>query len=424
VNVLLIALGSHGDVHPFVGIGRRLRQRGHHVAVAANEYFKPLIDHAGLEFLALGTADEYRALATDKNLWDPMRGPQAVFEGTARYLRPMYDAAAEFARRDDAVIAGSSLAIGARVAQDHLHFPMATVHLSPAIFQSVYQPPMFFPFSLFPSWTPRAALRLVWGVLNRIMDRIMGPAVNALRGEFGLPPVSNIIRDYWHSPQRVIGLFPQWYGPIQPDWPAQTELTGFPLYDEPEVTPIDHALEQFLRDGEPPIAFTPGSAMWQAHRFFEESVEACVRLKRRGILLTRHRDHLPQTLPAGVIHVDYAPFSQLLPRCAAVVHHGGIGSSAQALAAGTPQLVTPFAHDQPDNAARLRRLGVAAVVPAKKYRARRIVSALNDLLSSPDVARACHEVRDRFAGDDPIDHTCDLIESLRPARPAAVAQTA
>jgi hypothetical protein len=110
VNVLLIALGSHGDVHPFVGVGRRLRMRGHHVAVLANEYFKPLIDHADLEFMQLGSSEEYRVLATDPALWSPVRGPQAVFSGTARYLRPVYDAAAEFARRPDSVIAGSTLA--------------------------------------------------------------------------------------------------------------------------------------------------------------------------------------------------------------------------------------------------------------------------------------------------------------------------
>jgi UDP:flavonoid glycosyltransferase YjiC (YdhE family) len=351
-----------------------------------------------------------------------------VFEGTARYLRVIYDAAAEFSRRPDSVIAASSLALGARVAQDHLRIPMASVHLSPSIFQSVYELPQFIPFSALPRWTPHTAWRGLWWAMNRFMDRIIAPSVNALRAEVGLPPVRDMIREYWHSPRLVIGMFPNWFAKPQADWPAQTVVTGFPLYDEPEITPIDSVLEDFLRDGEPPIAFTPGSAMWQAERFFAESVEACVRLKRRGLLLTRHRDHLPATLPSGVVHVHYAPFSQLLPRCAAFVHHGGIGSSAQALAAGVPQIVTPFAHDQPDNASRLKRLGVAEVIPARKYKARRIVPALRRLLDSPDVARACRAVRARFAaGVDPLEQTCDLIESLRPARPAelaAVTQTA
>jgi UDP:flavonoid glycosyltransferase YjiC (YdhE family) len=412
VNVLLFALGSHGDVHPFVGIGLRLKQRGHRVAVAANDYFKPLVDHAQLEFISIGTAEEYRTLATNPELWNPMRGPQAVFSGTARYLRPMYDIAAEFARRPEAVIAASSLALGARIAQDKLGVPLASVHLSPAIFQSAHAPPQFLPFSAMPWWTPRAVKALTWRGLNRFMDSIIGPPVNALRAELGLPPVRGILRDYWHSPQLAIGLFPDWFAPPQSDWPLQVRLTNFPLFDEPDLSPISPQLETFLRAGEPPIAFTPGSAMWRGDAFFAASVDACVRLNRRGLLLTRHTDHLPISLPPGVIHVHYAPFSRLLPRCAAFVHHGGIGSSAQGLASGVAQLVTPFAHDQPDNADRLRRLGVAAVIPSRRYTGRRAADALRNLMASQDVARAGREVAARLAGADGIGQACDLIEAL------------
>jgi rhamnosyltransferase subunit B len=424
VNILLIALGSHGDVHPFVGIGLRLRERGHQVAVAANEYFKPLIDHANLEFVEVGTAEEYRTLATNPDLWHPLRAPNAVFSGTARYLRRIYDIAADFGRRADSVVAASTLAFGARVAQDAHTIPLATVHLSPSVFLSIDPPPVMLPFCLCPAWTPQVVHRLFWRLITKMTDGIIGPALNALRDELKLAPVRNILRDYWHSPQRVIGLFPDWFGPQQRDWPRQTVLTGFPLFDEPDLSPISPELDAFLRAGEAPIAFTPGSAMWQAKDFFDSSVEACVRLKRHGILLSRHPDHLPQALPPGVIHVQYAPFSQLLPRCAAFVHHGGIGSSAQALARGVPQLVTPFAHDQPDNADRLTRLGVAETLPARKYKSSRIVPALERLLNSSDVAQACRRVKERFVGVDPLGQTCDLIEALRSPAAAAAAPVA
>ena len=416
MNILLIALGSHGDVHPFVGIGLRLRERGHHIAVAANAYFKPLIDHANLEFIEVGTAEEYKSLATNPELWHPTKAPRAVFSGTAKYLRRIYDVASNFGNRPDAVIAASTLALGARVAQDAHDIPMATVHLSPSVFQSVYAPPVFPPFSVLPDRTPRFVYRALWMLLNKIMDGVVGGAINELRAELHLPPVNNILRDYWHSPTRVIGLFPDWFGSMQPDWPGQTVLTGFPLFDEPDHTPISAELDTFLLAGEAPIAFTPGSAMWQAHEFFDACVESCVRLKRRGLLLSRHRDHLPATLPPGVIHVDYAPFSQLLPRCAALVHHGGIGTTSQALASAVPQLVTPFAHDQPDNAARLKKLGVAEWMPARKYTPKRIVPALTRLLGSSEVADACRRAQARFIGVDPLAQTCELIEGLRPRR--------
>ena len=144
-------------------------------------------------------------------------------------------------------------------------------------------------------------------------------------------------------------------------------LTGFPLYDEGDVAPLSADLQRFLEAGDPPIAFTPGSANWQGRHFLTESAGACRLLGRRGILLTRHREHVPDPLPPGVIHVDFAPFSRLLPRCAAVVHHGGIGSAAQGLAAGVPQLAMPMAHDQLDNATRLKRLGVARWVAQKAF---------------------------------------------------------
>ena len=421
MNVLLFALGSHGDVHPFVGIGIRLRQRGHRVAVAANGYFKPLVDHANLEFIECGTADEYRKLAGNADLWNPLRAAKTVFQGTARYLRPMYDIATAFAARGDAVIAASSLALGARVAQDKHGLRMASIHLSPAIIQSAHAAPKLHGLEMISPWAPLAVTRGAFRMINAIMDSLICPPLNAFRAEVGLLPVRGILSAYWHSPRLVVGLFPSWYAPPQPDWPPQVRLTGFPLYDEPDMTPMSRELINFIEAGDAPIAFTPGSAMWQAHRFFAASAEACVKLNRRGILLTRHRAHLPPRPPPGVIHVDYAPFSQLLPRCAAFVHHGGIGSTAQALASGVPQLVMPFTHDQPDNADRVKRLGVAEVVPASRYTADTAAAALKRLLRSPSIPRCCAAVKRRFENVDSVGQTCDLIESLASATSTSAA---
>jgi UDP:flavonoid glycosyltransferase YjiC (YdhE family) len=304
------------------------------------------------------------------------------------------------------------------VAQDKYAIPLATVHLSPSIFLSAHAPPRLPGLRLLPGWTPRWVTRGVLQAMGTGIDALIAPQLNAFRAEVGLDPVKGVLRGYWHSPRRVIGLFPEWFAEPQADWPPQVRLTGFPLFDEPDLSPVTEELEAFLCAGEPPVAFTPGSAMWQGRRFFEASVDACVRTGHRGLLLTRHTDHLPARLPPGVIHVHYAPFSRLLPRCAALVHHGGIGSSAQGLAAGVPQLVTPFAHDQPDNAERLRRLGVARVLPPQRYTGPRIAAALRGLTGSAAVAQACQDVAGRFAGHDAIGQTCELIEAL--GSPAAI----
>jgi UDP:flavonoid glycosyltransferase YjiC (YdhE family) len=113
-----------------------------------------------------------------------------------------------------------------------------------------------------------------------------------------------------------------------------------------------------------------------------------------------------------VRHVPYAPFSQLLPRCAAIVHHCGIGTSAQAMRAGIPQLLTPFAHDQHDNAARLIRLGVARKIEPRAYRAGAIAAVMEELLGSQSVRHRCNLVAARFHGGDRLRRTCELMEEL------------
>lgn len=411
LNILLVAIGSHGDVHPFVGIGVALRSRGHRVRVIVNDYFAPLVRQAGLESISVGSADEYRELATHPDLWHRSKGTRFVFQAMGRLIRPVYDTIVAHNLPGETVVAHSSLGLGARIAQDKLNIPTASIHLQPSVLRSAIEPAIL-PGLPMGRWTPISMRRLIYAAADLlIIDRLIGPPVNAVRAELGLPPVRRLLDGWWNSPQRVIGLFPPWFAPPQPDWPPQTRLTGFPLFDESGLTALPPELEAFLAQGKAPIAFTPGSAMWSGQDFFSESAQACVILGCRGVLLSRHRDHIPRELPPGVIHLEYAPFSQLLPRCAAIVHHGGIGTSAQALAAGVPQLIMPRAHDQPDNAARLKRLNVARSISPRRYKAGHVATMLNKLLVAPRIA-ACRAVRSRFAGIDPVGQTCDLIEAL------------
>jgi UDP:flavonoid glycosyltransferase YjiC (YdhE family) len=411
MTILLIPLGSHGDVHPLVGIGIRLRQRGHRVRVIVNEHFESLLRGAELEMVTMGTDAEYRAMAGRPELWHRMRGPKAVMQSLGHLLRPTYELIERCNEPGQTVVVGSSLAFGARVAQEKLGIPGATIHLQPLDFRSYVAPPLDPGTLLYPG-TPHWLKAFQFWAMDAVVDRWMGPSLNAFRAELGLAPVKCVIRDWWNSPQRVIGMFPQWYAPQQPDWPPQTRLTGFPLYDERGVTALTPELIGFLNTGDAPIAFTFGSAMWHAKKILETSAQACAKLGKRGILLTRHREQVPDNLPAGVIHADFAPFSELLPRCAALVHHGGIGTAAQGLAAGVPHLVMPHAHDQPDNAARLMRLGVARKLEPRQFRLDRVAQELQVLLESSEVARTCRQVASRFVDVDPIGQTCELIEGV------------
>ncbi|MGB7160607.1 MAG: nucleotide disphospho-sugar-binding domain-containing protein [Tepidisphaeraceae bacterium] len=414
MHTLVIAIGSHGDVHPMLGIATALQARGHRVTFIASPYFESLVRKAGVDdFVPLGTADEFRDALSNPDLWHPMKGFRAVFEkGVLPAMGPTYDAIAERYVPGETVVVAHAIALGARIAQDKLGIPTATVQLAPAVFRSVHQAPKLAGLYM-PDWMPLGMKRGLWRFIDwAVVDRLLAPPINALRAEKELPPVRNLLDGWWLSPQIVLALFPEWFAPPQRDWPRQVRLTQFPLYDERDVEPVSPELERFLSAGDKPIVFTPGSAMTFGHDFFRASALACELLNRRGILLSRHREHIPRDLPPAVRHFDYAPFSRILPRSAALVHHGGIGTTSQALAAGIPQLVMPMAHDQLDNAHRVARLGAGSWITRRRYRANTVAAKLGALIDDQTVASACRQVAARFVGVDALAETCALIEQL------------
>lgn len=417
MHAILIPFGSYGDVHPFVGLGRALRARGHRVTVITSGHFEPLICRAGLEFVGVATAADYDRILSDPDLWHPRRSFRTVaLPALEMGLRRGYELIEGLYEPGNTVVAAAGMAFGARIAQEKLGIPLATVHLQPLCLLSAHETPVL-PGGWLPRWVPSVLKRLALGAGSRwVLDRIVGPITNAFRAELGLPPTRDLLLSWWHSPQRVVGFFPDWFGPPQPDWPPQTRLVGFPLYDERETGIPDEA-RTFLDAGEPPILFTPGSAMRYGGPFFAAAMDACRRLGRRGIFLTRYREQLPPRLSADVRHFDYLPLSTVLPRAAALVHHGGIGTAAQGLAAGVPQLTMPMAHDQPDNADRLRRLGVGASVPPRRFHGPIVARALDRLLGSAEVAAACRTAANRFHDAQPLDAACHLLEELVPATP-------
>jgi UDP:flavonoid glycosyltransferase YjiC (YdhE family) len=408
---LLAPFVAAGDVHPLLGLGIVLRQRGHQVTVATNDQFAPLVAQLGLEFVSTGTVDEYLAITRDPNLARPLN---AVRVGFARSVIPLthrlYQIIEHWYQPGQSVVAAAGLALGARVAQEKLGVPLATIHLQPASFRSLDQGSKL-PFLVLPDWFPRRVKAAVYRALDRGADRNL-LAVNQFRAALGLPPAERMLSVWWNSPRRVLGLFPDWYAAPQPDWPPQAVFTGFPLFDGGLDAALPDGLEAFLAEGEPPIVFSQGSLMRYAAPYFRASIEACRRLNRRGILLTPFAEQLPHTLPATIRHYGYVPLSWLLVRAAALVHHGGIGTTALALAAGIPQLLVPRMHDHPDNARRLERLGVGAKVRPGNYRASSVAAALGRLLSDAEVQRRLQDLSARICPQSARARAADEIELL------------
>ncbi len=405
MDALLIALGSTGDVLPFCALGRILASRGHSVRVAANPHFLALVERAGLGFVPLGDEDDYRALVSSPDFSSRRRGFRHVMRWAQSLVRPVYELAS--ACRSSTVVA-HPLAFGAKVAEARHGLTTATLLLSPALLQSAHCPPVLPGVVNSPS-LPGWYKRSVWWAVDRlILDPMIAPRLNQLRAEVGVPRIGRVFREAWDSDHLFLALFPEWFAPRQPDWPRRLVFTGFPLYDDAQA-PLAPELQSFLDGGEPPIVFTPGTANAHAREFFAAALESSARLGRRALLLTPFRHQLPP-LPPHARHFHYAPLSRLLPRSAALVHHAGIGTAAAALAAGVPQLVTPFSQDQPDNAARLVRLGVAESLP--RPRGTTMTAALERLLRSPSVTAACRAAASRISVQQPLVDAAAALETL------------
>lgn len=424
MQFLITALGSYGDVHPMVGVGSALAARGHRVKIITNPYFADVVTGAGLELVPLGRKGEYITLSKHPDLWHPIRGPKLVLtHASAQKLRPLYELLMEHYVPGETVFCAHVMDLASRVAGEKHGAPVASILFAPGVLWSVHDSPRLKGAFLGPH-VPQWVKRLQFTMADRVFVMpLLAPALNKLRGELGLAPVPNIFERWLYDADLMLGLFPSWFGEPQPDWPKNTRSVGFPLWDAPaevlfplgsgqgESALPDDVLD-FLAAGNAPIAFSPGSANHAAHQFFDAAVDACQRLGRRGILLTKYAHQLPPHLPETIRHFGFVPMSRLLPRTVAVVHHGGIGSCAQGLAAGVPQIIRPMAYDQFDNSRRLVRLGVAKEIGLKKFTGRAIASALDELLSSDKVASRTRDLARRCNGPAALTAACEALEEL------------
>ncbi len=412
MRIVALPVGSSGDVHPFLGLALALRARGHELTIATSGYFENLVRRTGLEFVEIGTREEFLAVADHPDIWHPRRAFGHLFRAGAEHvLRGQYALVAARAASGPIVVLHNCLGLGARVARDRLGIPLVTIHCQPATLWSEYESPVIpgmWARPEVPRWIKRFQY---WIGETFVIDRLTRPVLDAFRREVGLAPVRKTTR-WWHTPDGVLCLFPEWFARRQPDWPENVEFAPFPLWDEAEVTAPQPEVEAFLGAGDAPIVFTPGSANKHARPFFGAALDACRRLGRRGVFLSRFPEQIPDPLPDGVRHFDYVPLGRLLSRAAALVHHGGIGTAAQGLRAGIPQLVMPMAYDQPDNAARLAALGVGDSLPPAEFRGAAVANRLARLLASAEVRRACLVVAGRFAGGAPFEQACHAIESI------------
>ena len=409
-RIVITCLGSYGDVFPYIGVARALKARGHQPLVATSASYRAAVEQEGIPFAPLGPDVDLRDEAALARVMDARRGGEVVIkEFVLPALDQMYDETQRLAAGAD-VLVSHPLTFATPAVATARAMPWVCTVLAPLSFFSDSD------FTVLPALPGLAPAMKAWPWLRRTLMRLVrretakwAAPLDELRARRGLPRAGNPIMEGQYSPHLNLALFSRLMADPQPDWPARTRVTGFVFYNGPAS--LSPELEAFLAEGPPPIVFTLGSsAVGAAGRFYHESADAAGHVGSRAVLLTGgFAANQPARLPDGVIAIDRAPHQLLFPRASVVVHQGGAGTMAQALRAGCPTLVVPHSHDQPDNAVRVTRLGVARILYPKRYTAARAASELRQLLDDRMYAERGRQVAGIVAMEGGADAAADAI---------------
>ncbi|HEY1187655.1 MAG TPA: nucleotide disphospho-sugar-binding domain-containing protein [Gemmata sp.] len=404
-KIVFATFGSLGDVHPFIALGHALQERNHDVVLAVPDAHTAKVRAAGLEAASIFPPFEevgrrLHFTSEEEVVRKVMEDPHfcirdflvpSLMESCASLLSASEGASA---------IVGQFLALAGPIVAEKMNVPYIPAHMHPMSFLSATDPPSGAQFRVLvpaPRWSVSRRWNRGWVRLMRFfLKHRYARYVDPVRRAYGLPPVTRSpIFDTERAAPLTLGLYSRALGAPQDDFPPNTHIVGFPMFDSESgrPQPVDANLLRFLAAGPPPVVFTLGSlAVFAAGNFYSDSLAVARALGRRAVLLTGVERNAP-VADESVFVCRYAPHSAVFPKSAAVVHHGGMGTMGQALRAGVPQLVVPHLGDQWDNGARAARLGFGRVLDARHYTAPRATALLRELLSDPTVGTRVTQLR-------------------------------
>ncbi len=419
MNILFSTFGSLGDLHPYLAIALEAKARGHTPIFATAPKYQSKIESLGLQFRAvrpdLPPEGGFADLA--KRVMDLKDGPRYLFEEIINpNLRASYADLLAASEDADLMITHPAVISGPLVAQKMKKKWLSSA-LAPISLWSKTDPPT-------PPTVPHLdflrALGPVWPALmftlGRIGTRKWISEIEKLREEVGVESLGHPMFEGQFSPFGTLALWSPIFAPPQRDWPQNTLATGFCFYDASGISTTVEAnptknqanWREWISQGEAPIVFTLGSsAVHDAGDFWKESARVTTVEKARAILLTAGTY---QSESENILALDYAPHSAIFPLARLIVHQGGAGTTAQALCAGKPQIVVPFAHDQPDNARRLRKLGVAYSVLQAQFKGKKADEIVSRALKLN--ANRAKEIGERIQLENGPRAACEMMERL------------
>lgn len=397
-HYIVITVGTNGDLHPMMRIAQTLQSLGRQVTFISHSYYESVIRDAGLAFIGVGTDEEFLRILRNPDVWDPRKGLAALMENYGEGLQQIIARMRSISGTTPKMVIAHPFAVPAAIIARELGIvtSVAAAYLAPSNLRTCHDPLNIGDVSV-PRWVPMSWRRALWRLVEKKwIDPVALGHVNAIRLPLGLPAVDSFLTHISQTPDLGITLFPSWFAPVMPDWPHPLIEGDFPLFESSKQNGLSPDLMRFLAAGEKPVVFTPGTGNLHAVDFFKHALAAINSAGRRAIFLTRELAQIPADLPANVVWQAYVPLSTLLPHAAAIVHHGGIGTTAEALRAGIPQLITPFAWDQFDNGARIASLGVGRVIHARRLRSRNLAQGLAHLCNAPAIHDQCQRIASRL----------------------------
>jgi rhamnosyltransferase subunit B len=414
-RIVISTFGSLGDIHPKIALGLELRKRGYKIIFNVMEAFREKFEKLDFEISPLRPNLDPEDRELSKRLMDTKTGPELIFkELMVPNLRPMYEDILKATKNADLIISGE-IVLPIKSVVEKTGIKWVSASLAPISFLSTEDP------SVYPSAEFLENLRFMPSVFHRfVLNFAKKTALNwfepykEFRRELGLDENHNPMFGDKYSRLLHLAMFSKVLAKPQSDWARSTLQTGFCFYDgNQDLGNMPEDLNKFLDAGEPPIVFTLGSAaVMDARDFYEQSIAAAKLVNKRAVMLYGIFNEPPKGLDADRVGFDYAPFSQVFPRACAVVHQGGVGTTSQVLRAGVPMIVMPYSHDQPDNAARCKRLGVSETINRNNYKAENVAKLLDKILSKPNYKAKAEEAKRIVNAENGTQIACDAIEHL------------
>lgn len=413
-QLVLTTHGSSGDLNPFLALGTGLQARGHRVRFALSPPLAALAERAGFAVHPLAADAPLTAQAAIYAQGSSVGSLKAAVQQAIlpTLSQKVTDLEAACAGAD--LLVAASLQLPASLVADVSGIPWASVAVAPLALPSAQFSPSPLPFA--PPPLRPLMNQVAWRVGAQLLRPIADPAVNALRAERGLAPRRDLLLTGNLSPELIAVAVSPAFLPRPPDWPPHAITTGFCFWDTPGDWQPPPALTTFLAQPGPIVAVSSGSQSLDVHTsfatFFRTSIAAIRGVGARALILGAPPDTVPEPMLPDTLALPYAPFSLIYPHCTAVIHHGGIGTTGQALHAGVPMLIAPWGFDQFFIADRVAQLGAGRTISRRHYTARRVSEQLRSILDDPSYQYHAQQLSAQIRREDGVGKLCDALEAL------------